>query len=101
MKEPEPNNSLPKDLTTIEKPKSSDPYQVSIWLDCYDDIFSDFDPRPYTERSLSDDFIAEAIKVSREKLVKISDFKLLIPAGKRNDEQQAIIINNLHADRKS
>src|ERR1035437_3645551 len=98
MKEPEPNNSLPKDLTTIEKPKSSDPYQVSIWLDGYDDIFSDFDPRPYSERSLSDDFIAEAKKVSREKLLKINELNLLIPDSKRNAEQESVIIKNLHAN---
>ena len=33
---------------------------VSLWLDTYEDIFSDFDPRPYGQRALSEDFVAEA-----------------------------------------
>ena len=30
---------------------------VSIWIDSYDDVFSDFDPRSYDERNISDDFL--------------------------------------------
>jgi hypothetical protein len=86
------------DSEYIEKNTLPDSHEVSIWLDSYDDIFSDFDPRPYSERSLSDDFIAEAKKVSREKLLKINELNLLIPENKRNAEQESIIIKNLHAN---
>ncbi len=41
--------------------------RLSIWLDIYDDIFSDFDSRPFHERALSDDFIHEAKKMAKEK----------------------------------
>jgi len=41
--------------------------EISLWLDHYDDIFSDFDPRPYSQRALSQDFIEEAKRASRDK----------------------------------
>ena len=31
--------------------------EISLLLDSYTGIFSDFDPRPYAERTLSDDFL--------------------------------------------
>ena len=87
-----------EELSSIETQRIIASHEVSIWLDSYDDIFSDFDPRPYSERSLSDDFIKEAKKVSREKFLKINELKLLIPEGKRNIEQESVITKNLHAN---
>lgn len=69
---------------------------ISIWLDSYDDIFSDFDSRPYSGRVLSDDFIGELNKVSRENDLKIKDLKLLIPEKIRNKETEEIITKRLH-----
>jgi hypothetical protein len=37
-------------------------FSASLILERYSDIFSDFDPRPYTERTISDDFIDEVKK---------------------------------------
>ena len=31
---------------------------INIWLDSYNGIFSDFDSHPYSDRTISDDFIA-------------------------------------------
>lgn len=69
---------------------------ISIWLDTYDDIFSDFDPRPYSERVLSDDFLTEVRKVCKEKEEPIHELKLLIPAHKRNADDEVIITKRLH-----
>lgn len=69
---------------------------ISIWLDNYDDIFSDFDPRPYSERALSDDFLVEVRKVCKEKEEQISELKLLMPADKRQGDQEAVITKKLH-----
>lgn len=44
-----------------------DKAEISLVLDTYDDIFSDFDPRPYGERALSSDFLDEAKKAARDK----------------------------------
>ena len=56
---------------------------ISLILDSYDDIFSDFDPRGYPERALSDDFLRECIKSSADKENEI-ELRLLVPRHKRN-----------------
>ncbi len=70
--------------------------EISIILDTYDDIFSDFDPRPYSVRALSDDFLSEMKKATKEK--EIEDFELLfmIPKNKQNTEQEKIVRKRLH-----
>lgn len=70
--------------------------ELSIWLDEYDDVFSDFDSRPIAERSLSDDFLNEVRKMVREKPSGSVQLKLLIPADKRKKELEIIAIKNLH-----
>lgn len=69
--------------------------EISISLDTYDDIFSDFDPRPYSERALSDDFIYEAKKASREKKTGKIELSFLIPKDKQNIEEEKVIIERL------
>ena len=68
---------------------------ISLWLDSYGDIFSDFDPRPYSQRTLSDDFLHEAIKVSREKAEGALELRLLIPTAKRNLYSESVIKKRL------
>lgn len=65
--------------------------EVSLWLDSYEDIFSDFDPRPYSQRGLSDDFLHEAKKASRDRPSGVSQLIFLIPAQQRNKAQESII----------
>lgn len=68
---------------------------ISLSLDRYDDIFSDFDSRPYSQRSLSDDFLSEARKVSKDRPSGIIELKFLIPTGKRFIAHEAIIKKRL------
>ena len=70
--------------------------ELSIWLDDYDDVFSDFDSRPIAERSLSDDFLVEVRKMVREKPTGSVELKLLIPNDKRKKDMDAIVVKNLH-----
>lgn len=56
---------------------------ISLILDSYNDMFSDFDPRGYSERALSDDFLRECIKSSADKENDI-ELRLLVPKHKRN-----------------
>lgn len=79
-----------------EKKESLKRPSVSITLDRYDDVFSDFDSRPFSERALSDDFIVEARKMAKEKPEGKIELELLLPADKRNHETEAIIVKNLH-----
>ena len=70
---------------------------LSVWLNSYDDIYSDFDPRPFDERVLSDDFITEARKIAREKPNGKIEFKLLVPQRLRDTATEDIIVKSLHA----
>jgi hypothetical protein len=71
--------------------------ELSIWLDRYEDIFSDFDPSPYSERILSDDFLHEVRKRTHEKDTGKIQLRLLLPENVRNKETEAVIIRHLHA----
>lgn len=80
----------------MEKRELTKTPSVSIWLDRYEDVFSDFDSRPFNERALSDDFIAEAKKIAKEKPGGKIELKLLLPASGRNHETEEVIVRNLH-----
>ncbi len=69
--------------------------EISLWLDDYDDIFSDFDPRPYSQRSLSDDFLSESKKASRDKDANKLELRLLIAEGKRDLKNETLIKKRL------
>jgi hypothetical protein len=62
---------------------------ISLILESYNDIFSDFDPRPYTVRALSDDFLNECRKAIIEKGENI-ELRFLLSKKQRNfsDEQK-------------
>ena len=57
--------------------------EISIWLDTYDDVFSDFDPRPYTQRTMSDDFINAAKNEIKETSGGKLEMILMIPEKMR------------------
>lgn len=78
---------------TPEQPQGSN---ISIWVDCYDDIFSDFDLRPYTSRNISDDFLRELRKLSHETDSHIDELRLLLPQKARDRASETIIIKRLH-----
>jgi hypothetical protein len=70
--------------------------EISIWLDTFDDLFSDFDPRPYSERDLSDDFMAQARKMMKDHSGKDLVLRLLLPIGKRDEALEKTIARRLH-----
>lgn len=69
--------------------------EISLWIDTYDDIFSDFDPRPYSERALSDDFLIEAKKAVKDKSSGQIELKFLAPAHIRNPALEVMIKRRL------
>lgn len=79
-----------------EEYKSPSLRDISIWIDSYDDIFSDFDPRPYSERNISDDFLYEVKRVSKESDFHINELKLLAPEKNRKADTENIIVKRLH-----
>lgn len=70
--------------------------EISLWLNHYDDIFSDFDSRPYSERALSDDFLAETKRASRDKRQGGIELSLLVPKDKRSIKHEMMIKKRLH-----
>lgn len=83
-------SKLEKEIETI-----IDKSEISLILDTYDDIFSDFDPRPYSIRGLSDDFINEAKKALRETKPDVFELKFLIPEMQRRPGQEPLIKKRL------
>lgn len=68
---------------------------ISLVLNSYEEIFSDFDPRPYNERSLSHDFIMECKRASADKPDKGIELRFLIPRKKRNSNKEIQIKKRL------
>lgn len=57
--------------------------KINIKLKSYEDIFSDFDSRPYLVKSLSTDFLSEIKLASLDKTNRIN-MEIAIPSSKRN-----------------
>jgi hypothetical protein len=70
--------------------------QIEIALDTYDDIFSDFDIRPYRERHFSKDFLEE-LKLRTVKLDTRSKLAilLLVPRKERARKDEKLIVRRL------
>jgi hypothetical protein len=69
---------------------------LNFWIDSYDDLFSDFDSRPYTERVISDDFLMELNKQlteEKEDLIKVIRFQ--VPEKMRDDKTESLIMERL------
>lgn len=66
-------------------------YQLGLWIDDYQDIFSDFDPRPYSKRQISDDFIIELRKRVKENPKGEYEIAFYLPKEKRDQKTENII----------
>ena len=77
-----------------EKTKLLQISSVNILLESYESIFSDFDPRPYSERSLSDDFLVEAKKATKDKKGGV-ELKFMINHKLRNIRTEGVIKKRL------
>jgi hypothetical protein len=60
----------------------------------YDDLFSNFDSRPYDVKQLSDDFLIEAKRATRDKH-GIYEVNLLVPKSKRDRKLEETIKKRL------
>lgn len=70
---------------------------ISIILDSYDDLFSDFDPRSYEVRTVSDDFLKECRRALSGKNVEEAELelRLLVPEQRREPGHEANIKRRL------
>lgn len=69
--------------------------QISIAIDTWDDIFSDFDPSPLSYRTLSEDFLRELTKRYRE--TKSGQFIVMIyaPLKLKRGHKEKIIVRRI------
>lgn len=77
------------------KKETLDKSKISLILNNYDDIFSDFDPRAYTERALSHDFLIEAKYAAKEKSLGRVELSFLIHRSVRNLGAEQVIKKRL------
>lgn len=84
-----------EDNTDTNKQKLINMAEISLVLDSYDDIFSDFDPRSYSERALSDDFLSETKRASRDKAKGTIELNFLIPENMRKVKYEQLIKKRL------
>lgn len=69
--------------------------EVSLILDNYGDIFSDFDPRPFNNRALSVDFLDEARRATREIEFGAFQLRFMLPKAERNQETEYMVRKRL------
>ena len=69
--------------------------EITITLDTYDDIFSDFDPRPYQERELSEDFLKEIQRRYMENKKGRFEVHFTVPSMERDVKEEALIKKRL------
>lgn len=69
--------------------------ELNLWLDSYDDIYSDFDSRHYQKRRISDDFLHELRTEMKYKKHHATDMVLLVPQERRNESAEKIISTSL------
>ncbi len=69
--------------------------ELNLWLDSYDDIYSDFDSRHYLKRRISEDFLHELRTEMKYKKHHASDMVLLLPQEQRDEPSEKIIADSL------
>jgi len=74
-----------------------DVVRISLWLDDHENLFSDFDPRSFSLRELSDDFLREVMKFTSEAIAGKLILIFLIPLAKKNSAIEKIIKARLHS----
>ena len=78
-----------------EQEELSELREITIQLDTYDDIFSDFDPRPYPQRELSEDFLKEIQRRYMEDKRGRFEVHFTIPSTERDTKEEALIKKRL------
>jgi hypothetical protein len=78
------------------KQRLDDINAISIAIDTYDDIFSDFDPRDISQRDLSEDFLNEIMHRHRQNPKGKYDVVLVAPISIQDQIAEKKIISRLN-----
>lgn len=68
---------------------------INLWLDAYDDIYSDFDSRHFRNRRISEDFLVELQIEMKYQSQNASNIILFLPQEQRNETTEKVIISSL------
>ena len=71
--------------------------EIVLRLEQYDDIFSDFDMRPYSKRALSVDFLDEIKRATYDKDDRGIELILHAPEKERSEDNETVIKERLSA----
>jgi len=82
-------------MTNAVEQRIRDLQEVSIAIDSWDDVFSDFDPRPLEERTLSEDFVNELQKRFYEQPSGALLVKIWAPPSLRDAATEALVCRRL------
>ena len=80
-----------------QKGSQPETQEISIKLERYGDIFSDFDMRPYSKRAISVDFLDEIKRATLDKNLGPVELALYMPGKKRNKDEETVIIERLQS----
>jgi hypothetical protein len=69
--------------------------ELNLWLDSYDDIYSDFDSHHYLKRRISEDFLYELRTAMKYKEHHAGDIVLLLPEERRDETAEKVIAESL------
>lgn len=78
----------------MKRDKEINEENIDLVLQSYEDLFSDFDPRPYSRKALSEDFLSECKRASADKDKEI-ELRFLMPKKKRSVKDEETIIERL------
>jgi len=81
-------------LKKIEQ-RVKDLKEIAVVIDTWDDIFSDFDPRPLNKRTVSGDFIEELKKRYRETRKGSFIISICAPEALRSPESERMVTQRL------
>ena len=70
--------------------------ELSLWLDSYNDIYSDFDNRNFNRRRISEDFLHELRMELKYGGYHSTHMVLLLPQQGRLEEQEKLIAMSLN-----
>jgi hypothetical protein len=96
-KSPQGKEQKEPEKTDAPTLKQSEQLNISLIIDTYDDIFSDFDPRPYHERVLSEDFLTEVRHRHLPHKKGGLEVRFLVPDSIRDQKVEAVIKRRLKA----
>src|SRR3989344_4782915 len=72
--------------------KTEETSEIRFVINTYEDIFSDFDPRPYSLKGLSEDFLSAAKGSLTNKPIDKIDFIFLVQKKERKEKEKSKIV---------